>query len=330
MMAAASSSRLVSGLGRLSQRIPSRSLVACPHHQQSQRRSLHTLPPLPNGLQGERGCRPLFQPPTLNVLWKEWQGGLLSRLNEEVAGTQWENASIAETVIGTAKDPEMIQAFNYASLALNHAFFLSNLKEKSMPAGSKFYDDTAPPKPPSQLLDMLESQFESLAAFKLAFSSMAFGMAGSGFVWLVRDRDNKLGIVPTYAAGTLLVQNRMQTWGMGDALFQASIVESSTPTYKTPSTPSPSAGSPSRFNTTRGMSTSATTSASSSYRIGGSHLEGVEGRGEELYPLFCISVHERDWISDYGLWGKEEYLTTFWESIDWIKVFRLWESYKGI
>jgi Fe-Mn family superoxide dismutase len=43
--------------------------------------------------------------------------------------------------------------------------------------------------------------------------------------------------------------------------------------------------------------------------------------GETLYPLFCISVHEHAWMSaGYGVWGKEEWLKTFWTVVDWGKV----------
>lgn len=42
-------------------------------------------------------------------------------------GTDWENASVVGTVIGTASIRERIMAFNYASEALNNSFFLSAL-----------------------------------------------------------------------------------------------------------------------------------------------------------------------------------------------------------
>jgi Fe-Mn family superoxide dismutase len=43
--------------------------------------------------------------------------------------------------------------------------------------------------------------------------------------------------------------------------------------------------------------------------------------GRDLYPLFCVSVHEHAWLSaGYGIWGKEEYLKRFWTVLDWEKV----------
>lgn len=43
--------------------------------------------------------------------------------------------------------------------------------------------------------------------------------------------------------------------------------------------------------------------------------------GEYLYPLFCLSVHERMWVgAGYGVWGKEEYVKRFFSVLDWEKV----------
>lgn len=99
-------------------------------------RALHSLPELPIALRNAAGCEPLFSETTVKLLWDDWQSGLLSKLNDEIRGTQWENASIAETVIGTARDPHSIQAFNYASIALNNSFFLSGLVSGEVDVGA--------------------------------------------------------------------------------------------------------------------------------------------------------------------------------------------------
>jgi len=279
-----------------------------------------------------KGCDPLLSPTAVKLLWNDWHGGLLNKLNDEVRGTQWENSSIVQTVIGTASDPHQIQAFNYASQALNNSFFLSNLKGKKLPAGTTHWEDVAPPKPPPKLLEAIEANFESLPAFKLAFSSMAYGMSGSGYVWLVQDREGYLGVVPTYGAGTLLAQNRMQRDGARTEWIQPSIVEK--PETAAPRSLPPSARLQQQQQqqpASRQMSTSSRSqfgSTSSVFRPNRNNQEGIEARGEELFPLLCVSVHERDWLPDYGMWGKEEYLMRFWECVDWSRVHRLWETYR--
>lgn len=50
--------------------------------------------------------------------------------------------------------------------------------------------------------------------------------------------------------------------------------------------------------------------------------------GTQLYPLFCLSVHEHAWLSaGYGIWGKEEYLKRFWTVLDWGKVSNAFNIY---
>lgn len=49
----------------------------------------------------------------------------------------------------------------------------------------------------------------------------------------------------------------------------------------------------------------------------------VYHHGDRLTPLFCVSVHEHAWLQDYGVWGKEEYLTRFWDSLHWGRVGHL-------
>lgn len=48
--------------------------------------------------------------------------------------------------------------------------------------------------------------------------------------------------------------------------------------------------------------------------------------GQNLIPLLCISVHEHAWITDYGVWGKEEYLKRFWGAVNWEKVHILFSK----
>lgn len=43
-----------------------------------------------------------------------------------------------------------------------------------------------------------------------------------------------------------------------------------------------------------------------------------------LIPLLVCSVHEHCWLRDHGIWGKDDYLTHFWEVVDWEKVGRTW------
>jgi len=103
---------------------------------------LHTLKPLPYSI--ERGLGKFLPPQALKVLQLEYQNGLLERLNEQIYGVciiplyslcadptkgtsmEYEN-SLTQTVISLSDKRDYVLAFNYASLALNNDFFLSNL-----------------------------------------------------------------------------------------------------------------------------------------------------------------------------------------------------------
>lgn len=48
--------------------------------------------------------------------------------------------------------------------------------------------------------------------------------------------------------------------------------------------------------------------------------------GTPLYPLFCVSVYEHNWLSaGYGVWGKEEWMKRFWDVLYWPKINQTWQ-----
>ena len=44
-------------------------------------------------------------------------------------------------------------------------------------------------------------------------------------------------------------------------------------------------------------------------------------------PLMCLSVHERAYMPDYGVWGLEEYLKNYWKVLDWSRLEVAYTSY---
>ncbi|CDU21963.1 related to Superoxide dismutase [Sporisorium scitamineum] len=258
----------------------------------SSRRSLHTCPPTPEIL--FEGCAPFLSGSTVKQISQAWQGGLLELLNQEVRDTEFASSSIVETVVGLSQNREKILAFNYASQALNNSFFLSTLAPQ---------DRLRNPTPLPKLATAISKSFGSFPEMCLAFSSAAYGMSGSGWVWLVTDQHRNLGVVPTFGSGTVIVQNRMQH---GKHFLLPSINDqASGNTDAKPATDRPSRPSDSLFS---GL--------------------GISDKvGKDLYPLLNISVHEHAWLNDYGIMGKEEYLTRFWNCVNWDKVEERFESY---
>ncbi|PWN30567.1 manganese and iron superoxide dismutase [Jaminaea rosea] len=308
----------------------------------SSSRHLHALPPTPKNV--AEGAMPLLSKSTVDMLWQGWQKGLLERLNEEVRGTELEKSSLVDTIIATAQKPERIMAFNYASLALNNAFFLSQI---TSPAGisqdptNKDYLSTPPPKLTGPLARAIEDTWGSLTTFKSAMSSAALGMSSSGYVWLVVDGLGHLGIVPTFGAGTVLVQNRRQKGPAGlQGLAAGSLEEQERQAskegeegYASPGAPDEAKEQPSRSlydpSAQQPSSTASALKPDIYAGLGSAMASNPEDDvGQTLTPLLCMSGYEHAWLPDWGVWGKETYLARFWEVVDWEKVEGIWQQHR--
>ena len=62
---------------------------------------------------------------------------------------------------------------------------------------------------PAKLVEALTGTFGSVDAFKEQFTKAALGLFGSGWVWLVADKEHKLSIVAESNAGNPLTKGLM-------------------------------------------------------------------------------------------------------------------------
>ena len=124
----------------------SRTSRVCSHQRRREACSIKRLIHTRRALEypTENGVGRFLTPQGLRTIL-DWQDGLLERLNEAskgvcvlvimqlspwpyfLQGKHYANNSVLQTVSGTASREEDIQAFSYASLALNNSFFLDNL-----------------------------------------------------------------------------------------------------------------------------------------------------------------------------------------------------------
>jgi Fe-Mn family superoxide dismutase len=197
------------------------------------------------------------------------------------------------------------------------------------------WDQLPQPEPPKALLDRIETQWGSFAAFKDAFSATATGMSASGWVWLVRDQQGNLGIVPTHGAGTVLVQNRVQK-NLGST-FEASVgIDAQGNPLPEAAAQRPQqqgrAASTSPFAAAPARSFSSSSAAASTYasaqRAFGQQPNDSKV-GETLQPLLCLSVHEHAWLPDHGF-EQDVYLQRFWECVNWTRVANLWDHGEAV
>jgi superoxide dismutase, Fe-Mn family len=137
----------------------------------------HTLPDLPYP---KEALQPHISKETLEYHHGKHHRAYVNKLNELIAGTEFENASLPDIVL-KATGP----VFNNAAQAWNHAFYWQCLS----PDGGG--------EPGGDLARAINSAFGSFAGFKEKFSKLAEGTFGSGWAWLVRDKAGTLAIEST-------------------------------------------------------------------------------------------------------------------------------------
>jgi len=128
---------------------------------------------------------------TLEFHYGKHHKGYVDKLNQNAAGTRYEDMALEDAIQESYKNDET-SVYNNASQAWNHTFFWDSMRpgEESRPRGS--------------LSDMIDDQFGGLDEFRKQFKEKAVGQFGSGWTWLVADEDT-LAIVSTPNADSPLI-----------------------------------------------------------------------------------------------------------------------------
>ncbi|HUG58875.1 MAG TPA: superoxide dismutase [Fe] [Candidimonas sp.] len=142
-----------------------------------------TLPPLPYALDA---LAPHISKETLEFHYGKHHQSYVTNLNNLVAGTEFESASLEDVVKKSSGG-----VFNNAAQIWNHTFYWNSLTPKSG-------------EPTGALLAAINAKWGSVDAFKEAFNKSAAGNFGSGWTWLVKKSDGSVDIVNTSNAATPL------------------------------------------------------------------------------------------------------------------------------
>ncbi|MFV0594035.1 MAG: superoxide dismutase [Draconibacterium sp.] len=143
--------------------------------------SLPELPYAANALE------PVISENTINFHYGKHHQAYVTNLNNLIAGTAFENASLEE-IIQKAEGG----IFNNGAQVWNHTFYFMQFN----PDGCK--------EPKDGLKAAIDAKFGSFDAFKEAFSKAAATLFGSGWAWLVVNAAGELEIVQTSNAGNPL------------------------------------------------------------------------------------------------------------------------------
>jgi Fe-Mn family superoxide dismutase len=146
----------------------------------------HELPALPFAIDA---LEPHISAETLQFHHGKHHATYVDKLNGLIAGTEFESATLEEIIQRSSGG-----IFNNAAQVWNHSFYWNCLS----PNGGGV--------PAAALAEAINRDFGSFDAFKEKFAAAAVGNFGSGWTWLVKNKDGDLEIVNTDDADNPMTQ----------------------------------------------------------------------------------------------------------------------------
>lgn len=129
----------------------------------------HKLPNLPYPLEA---LEPHISTETFQYHWGKHHKAYVTKLNELIKGTKFENMSLEE-IIQSSEGP----LFNNAAQHWNHSFFWQCMKPD---AGGT---------PTGKVSDLINKKWGTFQKFQEEFSKQAVANFGSGWTWLIQSGD---------------------------------------------------------------------------------------------------------------------------------------------
>jgi Fe-Mn family superoxide dismutase len=148
------------------------------------------LPELPYK---EDALAPYISANTMSFHYGKHHSTYVKNLNLAVQNNKFKDMPIEKVIAETYKNDDYVGTFNNAAQAWNHSFYWKSMK----PGGGG--------EPSGKLADRIKKDFGSFEDFKKKFSAAATGQFGSGWAWLVLEKD-KLSVMKTANADTPIVQ----------------------------------------------------------------------------------------------------------------------------
>ncbi len=118
---------------------------------------------------------PFISSETVSYHYNKHHQGYVTKLNELIEGSEYEEFELEKVIIKSAGQPELADIFNNAAQVWNHDFYWSSLS----PSGGG--------KPSGELAKKIDAGFGGYDEFLKQFIEMGTTHFGSGWVWLVND-----------------------------------------------------------------------------------------------------------------------------------------------
>lgn len=148
----------------------------------------YELPALPYA---KDALSPHISEETLEFHYGKHHQTYVTNLNNLVPGTEFDGLPLEEIVVKSSGG-----IFNNAAQIWNHTFYWNSLS----PNGGG--------EPTGDLANAINRTFGSFDEFKAAFTKCAVTTFGSGWAWLVKNKDGSLALVSTSNAGCPLTEGQ--------------------------------------------------------------------------------------------------------------------------
>lgn len=148
----------------------------------------HQLPALPYA---KDALAPVISAETIEYHYGKHHQAYVTNLNNLIKGTEFENSTLEEIVLKSNGG-----IFNNAAQVWNHTFYWNGFKPNGGGA------------PKGELAAAIDKAFGSFEEFKKQFSQKAMTTFGSGWAWLVKNKDGSLSLESTSNAGTPLTSGQ--------------------------------------------------------------------------------------------------------------------------
>ena len=150
------------------------------------------LPPLPYDM---NALAPHISKETLEYHYGKHHQAYVTNLNNLSKDTPYASMSLEDVIKDSAGKADKAGIFNNAAQVWNHTFYWKSMK----PNGGG--------KPTGKLMAKIEADFGNYEAFREAFKQAATTQFGSGWAWLVQDKDGKLKVTKTANADLPMVHS---------------------------------------------------------------------------------------------------------------------------
>lgn len=295
----------------------------------------------------------LFSQKALDQLWFQRGHALISGLNqslEQNLAQDDENSGLVASGLKplielTIHRPELFSVYSYAALIYNVQFFFEGLREQILPKPLVPATQDALLESPTThytnsptdetLVEWITDSFGSVAEFRTLLLNSAHAIKGDGYTWLVAESSlgeshlrhepsastpgqtmepifYNLAVVNTYNAG--IVDDSLRS-GQVYRLEQQKQARLEHLRSK---------NKEGKVDEQVQQEIESLTREVNELQLG--TVEEAEKENlfddKSLVPLLCIDASPRNYLLDYGVFGKQQYLDNVWESIDWEVVNR--------